>query len=233
MKKKIPLQVLEIIEPYVNKNGISFDCIDPKGLLLKFIDRDANSDFYFIIETYKLDNDCNLLIDWKPASKLTIANNKLWVKAEQLDSYFKNWLKLLEGYEKVKTVFDDPILDSYIDEYLNEFEILDEDAEIKPFTTKQVLFLDSHLEEIQAKIDKFQTPENKIEIEIIKKNIEELRSNLTKKSKKWVIKQVSKIWAQITKQGTELLKEFLSESKKLAIHEAIKFFVGKGVELLS
>ncbi len=233
MKKKIPLQVLETIEPYVNKKGESFDSVDPSGLLLKFIDKDVNSNFYFNVESYKIDNGFQLLIDWKPFNKQTIANKKMWIKAEQLDTYFTNWLKLLEGYDKVKTVFDDPILEAFVDEYFSEFEIVDEDADIKPFSTKQVLILDSHLESIQKKIEKFQTPENKREIETIKNNLEELRSNLTKKSKKWVIKQVSKIWAQITKQGPKLMKEFLTETKKHALKEGIKLLFDKGIDIIN
>lgn len=233
MKKKIPLQVLETIEPYVNKKGTSFDSIDPNGFLLKFIDKDDSSDFYFNVETYKIENGFQLLVDWKPSNKQTIANKKMWIKAEQLDSYFTNWLKLLDGYENVKTVFDDPILEAFADEYFTEFEIIDEDADVKPFSTKQVLLLDNHLESIQKRIDKFQTPENKAEIEKIKTNVEELRNNLTKKSKKWVIKQVSKIWAQITKQGPKLMKEFLSETKKHAIKEGVKLLFEKGADLIN
>lgn len=233
MKKKIPLQVLETIEPYVNKKGTSFESIEPKNFLLKFIDKDDNSDFYFNVEEYKIESDFKLLIDFKPQSKQSTANRKTWIKANLLETHFTNWLKLLEGYDKVKTVFDDPILEAFADEYFTEFEIIDEDADVKPFSTKQVLLLDTHLESIQKKIDKFQTPENKAEIDKIKSNVEELRNNLTKKSKKWVIKQVSKIWAQITKQGPKLMKEFLSETKKHAIKEGVKFLFDKGADLIN
>lgn len=233
MKKKIPLQVLETIEPYVNKKGTSFESIEPKNFLLKFIDKDDNSDFYFNVEEYKIESDFKLLIDYKPKSKQSTANRKTWIKANLLETHFTNWLKLLEGYDNVKTVFDDPILEAFADEYFTEFEIIDEDADVRPFSTKQVLLLDKHLESIQMKIDKFQTPENKVEIDKIKSNVEEVRNNLTKKSKKWVIKQVSKIWAQITKQGPKLMKEFLSETKKHAIKEGVKFLFDKGVDLIN
>ncbi len=233
VKKKIPLQVLEIIEPYVNKNGEIFESIDPSDFLLKFIDKDANSDFHFIVETFKNENGFQLLINWKPANKQTTSNKKIWVKSEQLDSYFNNWLKLLDGYNNVKTVFDDPILEAFADEYFTEFEILDEDSDIKPFSTKQALLLDTHLESIQLQIEKFQTQENKTEIEQIKKDVEVLRNNLTRKSKKWVLKHVSIIWAQITKQGPKLMKEFLSETKKHALKEGIKFLFDNGSNLIS
>lgn len=233
MKKKIPLQVLETIEPYVNKKGHSFESIEPNSFLLKFIDKDENSDFYFNVEAYNTENGFHLLVDWKPSNKQTILNKKMWIKAEQLNTFFTNWLKLLEGYDKVKTVFDDPILEAFADEYFTEFEIIDEESETKPFSTKQILLLDTHLENIQKRIDKFKTPDNKEEIEKIKDCVEELRNNLTKKSKKWVIKKVSNIWAQITKQGPKLMKEFLSESKKLSIKEGVKFLFNEGIDLIN
>jgi hypothetical protein len=233
VKKKIPLQVLETIEPYVNKKGESFDAIDPDGFLLKFVDKEDASDFYFNVESYKIENGFKLLVDWKPTNKQTIANKRIWIKAEQLDSYFTNWLKLLEGYDKVKSVFDDPILQAFADEYFSEFEILDDDADVKPFKTKQVLLLDDHLENIQKKIEKYQTEENRLEIQQIKSDVTDLRNNLTKKPKKWVIKQLSKIWAKITKQGPKLMKEFLNETKKHAIKEGVKLLFDKGADLIN
>lgn len=232
MKKKIPLQVLETIEPFVNKRGTSFDSIEPNDFLLRFVDKDEKSDFYFNVEGHRMENGFQLLIDWKPMNKQSIMNRRMWVKAEQLETYLSNWIILLEGYEKVKTFFDDPILDAFAEEYFTEFEIIDEDAELKPFTTKQVFILDDHLDYIQNKIDKFQTEENKIEIQEIKNDVVELRNNLTKKPKKWVIKQLSKIWAKITKQGPKLMKEFLNETKKLAIKEGVKLVFEKGIDLI-
>lgn len=233
MKKKIPLQILETIEPYVNRKGEAFQSSDPQEFLLKFDDKEEESDFYFNVESYKNDNGFKLLIDWKPVNKLSVANKKMWIKAEQLDSYFTNWLKLLEGYDKVKTVFDDPIIEAFTDEYFTEFEIVDEDADIKPFKTNQVLLLDRHLSSIHKKIEKHKTEDNQAEIEDIQSDVLDLKSNLTRKSKKWVIKRLSRIWAKITKQGPQLMKEFLSETKKQAIKESVKLIMEKGIDLIS
>lgn len=232
MKKKIPLQVLETIEPFINKIGNTFDAINPDNFLLKFIDKDEKSDFYFNVEEYKIEQSLLLIIDYKPMNKQSINNKRMWIKAESLETHFNNWLNLLEGYEKVKTVFDDPILETFAEEYYIEFEIVEENAETKPFTTKQILLLDSHLNNIQTKIEKYKTEENSNEIDQIKADVIELRNNLTRKSKKWVIKQLSKVWAQITKQGPKLMKEFLNETKKLAIKEGVKFIVENGIDFI-
>lgn len=232
MKKKIPLQVLEFIEPFVDRKGKTFDTINSDNFLLKFIDKEEGSNFYFNVESYKIENGFNLLIDWKPDNKQTIANHRTWIKAENLETYFSNWLKLLEGYEKVKTVFDDPILNAFTEEYFSDFEIVEDDADSKPFSSKQIMLLDVHLENIQKKIGKYENPENNFEIQEIKNDVIELRYNLTKKSKEWVIKRLAKVWAKITKQGPILMKEFLSETKKNAIKEGVKFIFEHGIDLI-
>ena len=233
MKKKIPLHVLETIEPFVNKKGVYFDAINPENFLLKFIDKDNSSDFYFNVETFKNDKGFELLVDWKPYNKQNITNKKSWIKEEQLKSFFSNWLTILEGYDKVKSVYDDPIIEAYAEEYYSEFEIIDEDADIYPFSTKQVLLLDKHLDNIRKRIEKYELAENNEEINKIKVEVDELRENLTKKSKKWVIKKLTRIWAEITKQSPKLMKELLSEAKKLAIKEGLKYLIDKSIETIN
>lgn len=233
MKKKHPLKVLELIEPYISKTGNYFESFPPNDFLLKFIDKDQKSDFYFNVERYQAEIHLQFLIDFAPTNEIMITNTKKWIRAESLDLYFRNWVKILEGYDKVKTVFDDPIAEAYAEEYFTEFEIVDDDSEIKPFTTKQILLLDAHLENIQAGIEEYQTEENKIDIQQIKMDITGLRDNLSKKPKKWVVTHLCKIWGKIAKQGPKLIKEFLSEVKTQAIKEGVKFMIEKGTNFLS
>lgn len=222
MKKKVPLQVHEFMEPYLDKKGENFQSIAPDGFMLRFIDNDPYSDFYFNVEQYKQDRDFQLLIDFKPMNKQTLANRKTWIKAQDLQANFSNWLKLLEGYENVKTIFDDPIIESFANEYYAEFELIDEDADRVPLYPKQILLLDEHLELIEKGIGKYITKENASEIKLIQDGIVDLKNNLTKKSKKWVFKKLSKIWGQIAKQGVPLIKEFLTEVRKEFINQGVK-----------
>ena len=75
MKKEIPLNVLETIAPFVNRKGDTFESIEPAYFLIKFVDSDVKSDFYFNDESYKLDNGFQLLLDFKPSNKLSVGNN--------------------------------------------------------------------------------------------------------------------------------------------------------------
>lgn len=216
----------------MKKETNSFDIQDPKEFLLKFKDKEKNSDFYFNIEEYKIEKELLLLLDWKPANKQTVQNSKAWINAKHLDGYFNNWIGLLKGYENVKSTYDDPIIETFAKEYYTEFEIVDDDSDVNPFGTKLILLLDEHLENIENEIEKYQTESNKKEIEEIKNDVVELRQNLTKKSKKWVVKNLTMTWAKITKQGPKLMKEFLSEAKKYVIKEGAKFLIDNGIDLI-
>ncbi|MCK3686412.1 hypothetical protein [Maribellus sp. YY47] len=77
------------------------------------------------------------------------------------------------------------------------------------------------------------TEDNKERLNEIKQDIETLREKLTSKSKKWVIKNLSIIWAKITKQGTSFMKEFLNEAKKTAIKEGLKLMIEIGSNMIN
>jgi hypothetical protein len=234
MKKKLPLIILETLEKYIELKDVQFEVIKPEDFLLKIIDKDKTSDFYFNIESCKIDiGGLKLLCDWKPANKESISNSKKWISDKQLDGCFKNWIDLLEKYESVESFFDDPILKSFTEDYFSEYQILEEDSHIKPFSPKKILLLDECLESIVNKLDNYQTEENKDQFQNIKNEIVTLRENLTSKSKNWVGKSLSHILALITKQGIPLLKEVFSEAKKLAIKEGVKHLFDQGASFIN
>ncbi len=228
MKKKIPLEVLELIEKYVNLKGEEFEVINPGEFLLKIIDRDKNSDFYFNIEQYKKDKGIQFLINYKPRDKQSLDNHKIWTSSKGVDDFLSVWISLLEGYSNVNSFFDDPILNSYANDYYTEFKIIEENADIEPFKPAQILMLDQFLENIENNIENYQTIENKEGIQEIKRDIVDLRESLTSNTKSFIIKKLSNIFAKITKQSSKMFKEFLSEVKK----ESIKQIVKGGINLL-
>ena len=234
MKKQTPLAILEALEPFLSKKGEHFELVEAENCMLKFIDKDKNSDFYFKVIRYKIDSPQNgLLIDFKPRNKNHIANHEVWIVIKDLENYFSGWVKLLEGYDRVKSIYDDPIIEAFKNEYYSEFKIVDEDADIAPLNSRAILLLDEHLSYIEENIEKYKNEVNEKEILAIKGEVTELRKNLTSKSKAWVIKNLSTIWAKLTKQGTSLLKEFISEGKKELIKKSITFLIEKGPELIS
>ncbi|MBE0391302.1 hypothetical protein [Flavobacterium sp. PL002] len=221
-KKDLPLAILKPLEPFVNLKGEKFEVVEPKENLLKVIDKDLDSIFHFTIEKYQKGNNgtFQFLMTRIPRNINDHGVYQTWVDVSGLTSQFETWLGLLD--ENVNSFFDDPITESFKEEFYAEFEIIEDDAEKKPLNTKQILLLDNYLDNVENKLSEFITNKNSEEIKDIQEEIILLRENLTTKSKKWVITKLTQIWAKMAKQGTNLIKEFLTETKKELITQGIK-----------
>jgi hypothetical protein len=227
MKKKIPLLALEKIEPFLLKDNDFFQITTPGDFLLKFIDKDNDSDYYFIIEQYKIESSkLQLLLNYKPQSQETVENYRVWTNGEILDQVFADWLKLLERYSKVKTIYDDPIEKKYKEEFYTEYEIVDEDASTISFNIEQQLWLDSYLEKVINILDSFDET-NPMIIEL-KSQVIELKDNLTTLTKKKIIEKLSWIWAKSRKIGLPILKQIYIEIR----YEIIKQLVEGNINII-
>lgn len=226
-KKEIPLAILKALEGFVNLKGEKFDVVDPKSCLLKVVDKDSESEFHFSILDYKKSPNgvFQFYMQRSPKNQNEPKEYQTWVDVSSLQAQFNTWIELLQQYEATSSFFDDPILNSFSDEFYAEFEIIDEDAQTKPLNTKQILLLDEYLESVELKIDEFKNEKNSEDIQDIKSDIIFLKENLTTKPKAWVMKKLSRIWGKMAKQGVVFIKEFLAESKKEAIKQGVKFIV--------
>lgn len=223
-KKKIPLSVLELFEPYLVKGINSIRLVKPESGLLKFIDADEKSDFYFFIEQSKLENNhLMLLLDKKPRSKEIVTNYKTWINSSTLENFFKEWVEYIDRYNNIKTIYDDPIEKKYQDEFYAEFEIIDEDADLNSFDLSQQIWIDSYLEKIVLAIEsKYDSENNIADLQELKNSALQLKIELTKLSKKIIIKRLSEIWAKARKHGLEILKEIYIEFRKELIKQLIQ-----------
>lgn len=220
-KKDIPLVVLETLEPYLKKNDEKFEIADPKESLLRIIDSDSDSDFYFEVVNFQISDGKTLLqLDYKPQNKSNTGAYKPKIDHTQLDGHFKNWTTRLSEYAKVESIYDDPILKQNAEKFFQKFDIIDEDAEYASFDLEQQLFLEEYLDNTKKKLEKLKKGKSDneiIELDILEKEAEEIKSALTKESKKKIIKRLSRFWGKAQKTGLEVIKEiFISVSAELA-----------------
>lgn len=222
LKKKIPLSVLELLEPYLKKGNDKIALIPPGGFLMKFVDVEDSSDFYFNIEQSQFESGIlKLLIDRKPKNKDITGNYRTWLDAKVLDSYFKEWVSFIDGYEKINSVYDDPIEKKYQKEFYSEFEIIDDDANYSSFNLEQQIWIDGYLDKIIIALDKHVEQDDK-DIEEIKTTAIQLKSDLTKLTKKVIIQKLSLIWSKARKHGLAILKEVYIEFRKELIKQLIQ-----------
>lgn len=227
-KKDIPIKVLEILEPFVLKKDKHFEIDYNSNALLKFIDTETDSDFYF--EINKFEKEIITLIV-KPTNRSTINESSININSKDLGTYFENWIKILESYNNVKSVFDDPILKSFEEEYYTDFEILEEDKD-KPLENDKILLLDDYLENLVKGLEVHKTEVNKSKIEEIQENIIILQENLTNNSRQEIAVKISKIFAKIKKLGTKYLKEFITEGTKQLISKGVKLLIEHGPNII-
>lgn len=223
LKKKIPLTVLELLEPFLLKGNNRVKLINPNGFLMKFIDTDDTSDFYYNIEQYKIERgSIHLLIDRKPRSMDTVESYKTWIESKTFEQNFKAWAMYIDRYEQIKTIYDDPIETKYQEEFYSEFEIIDEDADKYSFNLEQQLWIDSYLDKVLLAIEIHVEFKEDKGIQEIKKNTQDLKNNLTILSKKEIVQKLSKIWAKTRKHGLIFLKEIYIEVRSELIKQIIQ-----------
>nr|WP_315419942.1 hypothetical protein [uncultured Pedobacter sp.] len=237
-KKDLPLIILQALEPFVIQKGEKFEVVDPGKSLLKVVDKEPGSNFHFTIELHekKSDGTYQLLMSTAPTSSMDNADCRAWIKIDSINKQFSNWIEMLDKYDNIKSFFDDKIVNGFQQEFYAEFEVLEEEEDF-PLKTKQILLLDEYLEELGGKLQEYVNEQNINEISTIQDEIILLRENLTTKSKEWVLKNLTKIWGSVAKQGTKFIKELLTESKKELIKQGIKatvdYIVQNGPHLLS
>lgn len=233
-KKDLPLHVLKALEPFVSLHGELFKIIDPENSLMLAVDKDENSKFYYSIDSFEYSNSQYVFtVSYSPYNDHEIKAKAKRIIASALQDHFKDWTNLLQNYNTIKSFYDDPVLKTFEAEFISEYEFLEEDAEVNPFKTTQILQLDFLLETISARLLEMSDDSNIDQIEIINNDISELRNNLATRSKKWVLEQFSKIYGKIAKQGTIFIKEFWSEGKKELIKNLVKGLIDSGNDFLN
>lgn len=225
-KKELPLIILKALEPFVNLKGSKFDIQEPGESLLTIVDKDENSNFYFTIDQYKLSQEKGIyevLIRRIPRSQNDAGVYEHWVDINTFGDQFNKWVGLLEEYDKTASFYDDPILQSFKNEFYADFELIDDDVNVTPFSIHEILELDIYLETLHLKLGDFEEgASNTNGIEDIQNEILLLRSELTSKPKTWVFTKLVTIWGKIAKMGTKYIKEFLIEARKELTKELVK-----------
>ncbi len=226
-KKEIPLSILQALDSSINKN---LDLVIPSsedGYHFKLIDKEVGSDFYFKVKTSSKHRSSDgrpvFETEFKPKNMENLGVGTLWPNSDGVIKVLNNWLEMVKNYNDTISIYDDPLLKSYQESFEVEFEIVDENADKVPFNLSQQLLLDQYLESFKSKLVELRGNKFLDEVDAVKEieaDISETQRNLTKESKRKVIKRISRFCAKAQKVGLELIKE-------MAIQAFIEFFKQK------
>jgi hypothetical protein len=221
MKKKIPLAILEALQPVADNNLNLIKVVQDNNSMFHLLDKDENSDFYFKVSKQEIRNgNLNYSIEYKPRSRDLINAHSTWVTSEGVLQVIKMWLELLMSYNKIDTIYDDAILKSNQERFEKQFEILDDNSETTSFDLNQQIFLDEYLNTVKSKLIALQEGRSTSQVkELEELSIEatEIQNDLTTQTKSQIIKRLSRLWGKAQKVGLDVIKEiFVSVTAELA-----------------
>ena len=227
MKKQVPYAVLEKIQPLIDQNRDLIRVVRDPSLSFSFKDADEESDFYFKVEPRN--EQGKHVISAKPLNEQSVQ-----AYAEELDldgvvNSFTRWVNILKKYAELQTIFDDPILKSYQDEFASYFSMADEQAAERPFDMEKQLLLDRYLDKVLLRLEtqkETATEEQQEEIAEIVEDTHSLKSELGQITQNQTIQRIAKIWAKCRRFGIGLIKDALIDFMK----DDLKGFIQSAID---
>jgi hypothetical protein len=224
MKKKIPIGLRKILDTESSGYNEIFTTEFTNDCIIRFKDTYIDSDYFFEITKINLSqvlNDTSYTIKYKPSNELNTELGSHAVKLSGFRDYFKKWKVLLIESNKESPMFDDYFTQTYFEELEPKFEILDEDASFKPYSIEQQKRITQFLENVEKIIKEQQQTDPKGVAETVSL-ITDTKANISKTTKKNVVRNIRKIIAKGFKIGLQvgekLLIEFTTElAKKLLL----------------
>jgi len=210
-KKDFPIRVLKLLEPYLDKkNELYYRVPKKEGYLVRFLDREPHSNFFFEITNYVVDTSggVSFEIKYSPQNDYLLAPRNTTVNSTQTENYFNSWVGHLKTYENSRSLEEpDPILKQYEEEFYNTFKkLVDEDADTKSYDYNTQLKIEWFLEQVHNKLEEEKNEENKIEIEELQKEVIDLKNTQTQLTKSIVVKRLFVIFAKGRKVSLRFAK---------------------------
>ncbi len=226
MKHKVPLEILEFLQPNKNKNLHLVEAVNTTAILTLKPKNPSYSDFYFeIVKAVVTKETTSYEVHIKPFSRGSTDTDIRTVPKILLEKKLMDWLSRLQEYDNIQTILDDPILKKYQQDFEEKLKILDEDADYAPFDLEKQIALLEYLDVIIEKSVHEKNEDNKQDIETIVQESKALKTEINKISKKQSIERLAKILGRVQKASIKLIQEVFV---KTAAEIASKLIIGNG-----
>lgn len=230
MKKNIPLTLLPELNKLLSTYRHLVIPVSHPGKMLYLKDKDPHSNLYFSVS--QRDQDF-FFIEKRPTNKYNSEKKEYYAVQEELLSHLFDWLRLLEEYNDATWIFDDPIKKKYADSFFKEFSVIDEDANYSPFDIPRMLFLETHLQKVIAFINENRNDfTDQKEPERLVMECEVIVENLPNTTKNQVLRNISKVWASISKNSLPMMKKFITNIANEFIKEIAKTGAGSLTDII-
>ncbi|AFU70137.1 hypothetical protein P700755_003521 [Psychroflexus torquis ATCC 700755] len=227
MKKKYPLEILRQLNTYKKNVPSESKLVKPEKGYIRYEDVDSESDFYFQINSYAQDqNGFYYNVKFKPTSANNLEKREGTYKYADLNQQIKNWSNVLKQFNETEYFDNDPITTNYTKEFFQEYKIIEDGADEKPFDLKRQILIDKYLDSSIKYLEKYEEENPEIDLTETKEEANNLKEHLTELSKNQVVKKLSKFWALCRKDGLPIIKKVFFDLAKELITELGKKMIG-------
>ncbi len=227
-KAKFPFIVLDALQPWFQYESKYFNRVFPTSdeFLVRYVSA-IFPEFYFqITKVAAIENQGVVFQAVRcPGNATNTAAASSNVPSTALQGWFNIWFDLITSYEKLLSPYDKPedsLVEDYTKEFFDEFELLDEDADSKPYDLKMQIVIDKIADTVIKQIGGYQGVISDDEKQTIITEAQELKNTQTSLPKKEAAKKSAKLLARIRKVSLELLKEVFKDLVKEGITSLLK-----------
>jgi hypothetical protein len=188
---------------------------------LSYIPRDETYDFYFELRGIRfINNVVDYWLVFKPMNSSSVEEAEVTGKLDAAESRLKSWITLLKQYNTVRLSKKDRFTAESAQQFYADFELVDEDADTKPFDNNKQMFLYHFLEHIKKKVEDTEGADQQQLNEIIDE-INLLEMHIPVFTKAAVVKGLSKIFAKVQVFSLKLIVDIFDVAKKEIIKAAL------------
>jgi hypothetical protein len=233
VKKEIPLVILENLQPFVDKYHEIIHVVPDTNSLFKIIDKDPLSNCFFKVVRQEVSNQNHgYIIEHKPTNNSNPSVHKQWTRIEDLVKHAENWKNLIVGYNGLKTIYDDPILKQYEEEFNKDFKIVDDDSKTNRFNFSQQVLLLNYIENVKVYISEEAKDILTEDKEYLLSEAESLSKSISTETKEAYVKKQNNFWAKIRKKSIKACDFAIKEFVKEVIKEMAKKGISAAWEVL-
>lgn len=228
-KKDIPLTILNQMNEFKKGFPHLSKMVKADNCLIRYEDKDSESDFFFQINSFTKGTSGEFIysISYKPTSESVTEERNRSLNFTGVNNSLNAWGEILKKYEHTDFFIDeDPIIASYTEEFFNEYKIVEEDADYKPFELRKQIIISAYLDKSIQYIDNIKDENTKLELHKAKEIATNLNQTITELTKNEVMLRLSRFWAETRKKGLPIFKEIFLELAKEVVKEIGKKMLG-------
>lgn len=214
MKRAIPPIVWQYIQPIINQYRRLIIPVTNGEHVLFLKDADPESVFYYQCDP--IADTGRFKVEMKPLSIHSVQTVSQELSLNEMIERLKQWFEALDAFDKTETIYDDPIVKGYEQEFASYF-VMNEADEFESMDYVGQRYLLSYLDRITEQIEE-QRPlvtEKKAEqLTLLLAETEVLKEDLPELSKNQTVRRLINIWAKTRKVSVKLITDLLSDFKK-------------------